>query len=129
MLISSSGEQRVIVRPDLTLHVVLQCPTIAQTGKGGEVVKLEREQAEAVALEALTYLAQDPDRLGRFLVQTGTGPEQVRERYSDPDFLSGVLDYLLSDESLLITFVEERGLEPALPAAARRELPGADAEI
>ena len=93
------------------------------------MVKLEREQAEAVALEALTYLAQDPDRLGRFLVQTGTGPEQVRERYSDPDFLSGVLDYVLSDESLLITFVEERGMAPLLPAAARRELPGADAVI
>ena len=93
------------------------------------MVKLEREQAEAVALEALTYLAQDPDRLGRFLVQTGIGPEQVRERYSDPEFLSGILDYLLSDESLLIAFVEERHMEPLIPAAARRELPGADAEI
>lgn len=93
------------------------------------MVKLERGQAEAVALEALTYLAQDPDRLGSFLVQTGIGPEQVRERYSDPEFLSGILDYLLSDESLLIAFVEERGMEPLLPAAARRELPGADAEV
>jgi len=93
------------------------------------VVKLEREQAEAVALEALAYLVQDSDRLGLFLGQTGTGPEQVRERYSDPEFLSGVLDYLLSDETLLIAFVEERGMMPALPAAARRELPGADGEI
>ena len=56
------------------------------------------------------------------------GPEQVRERCSDPEFLAGVLDHVLSDETLLIAFVEERGLDPLLPAAARRELPGADAE-
>ena len=92
-------------------------------------MKLEREQAEAVALEALTYLAQDPDRFACFLVQTGTGPEQIRERYCDPEFLSGVLDYFLSDEALLITFVEEQGREPLLLAAARRVLPGANAEI
>jgi hypothetical protein len=92
-------------------------------------MKLEREQAEAVALEALTYLAQDPDRLGCFLVQSGTGPEQIRERHCDPEFLSGVLDYFLSDEALLIAFVEEYGREPLLLAAARRALPGANAEI
>ena len=91
-------------------------------------MKLEREQAEVVALEALAFLALEADRLGRFLGLTGMGPEQVRERCSDPEFLAGVLDHVLSDETLLIAFVEERGLDPLLPAAARRELPGADAE-
>ena len=91
-------------------------------------MKLEREQAEVVALEALAFLALESDRLGRFLGLTGTGPEQVRDRYSDPEFLAGVLDHVLSDETLLIAFVEERGLDPMLPAAARRELPGGDAE-
>ncbi len=91
-------------------------------------MKLESEQAEVVALKALAFLALEADRLGRFLGLTGMGPEQVRERCSDPEFLAGVLDHVLSDETLLIAFVEERGLDPLLPAAARRELPGADAE-
>ncbi len=91
-------------------------------------MKLGRAQAEVVALEALAFLALESDRLGRFLGLSGTGPDQVRDRCSDPEFLAGVLDHLLSDESLLIAFVEERSLDPMLPAAARRELPGADVD-
>lgn len=91
-------------------------------------MKLGREQAEVVALEAFAFLALESDRLARFLSQTGAGPEQVRDLYSDPEFLAGVLDHILSDETLLVAFIGERGLDPMLPAAARRELPGADAE-
>ena len=83
------------------------------------------EQAEAMALRALAYIAGDEDRFSRFLLATGTTPEDVRQRVAEPDFLSGVIDYLLSDDALLIAFAEDASLDPSTVALARYSLPGA----
>lgn len=85
---------------------------------------MKREQAETVALQALAFLGEDPQVLGGFLAQTGCGPDEIRERLNDPAFLGGVLDYLLSDEALLLRFCAEHDLPPTVPARARRALPG-----
>src|SRR5437773_1706072 len=58
--------------------------------------------AEALALHALAFLAEDPERLGRFLALTGIGPADLKARAGEPEFLGGVLDHLLSDERLLL---------------------------
>ena len=92
-------------------------------------MKFEQEKGEALALEGLSFLAQDPDRLRHFLNVTGVRSDEVRERYSDPEFLAGVLDYLLSDETLLIAFVELIGVDPTLLIVARQELPGAYIDV
>jgi Protein of unknown function (DUF3572) len=81
--------------------------------------------AEALALHALTFLAGDPQRLGRFLALTGTGPADLRTQAGEPAFLGGVLDYLLGDETLLLAFCKEYDLPPDVAAQARRLLPGA----
>ena len=86
------------------------------------------EQAEAVALRALAFIAGDEDRFSRFLLATGTTPEDVRRRAAEPDFLSGVIDYLLSDDALLIAFAEDASLDPSTVAAVRYLLPGAVVE-
>jgi hypothetical protein len=86
------------------------------------------EQAEAVALRALAYLAGDEERFHRFLLSTGTTPADVRRRAGEPDFLSGVIDHLLTDDALLIAFAEDAALEPSAVVAARRRLPGAAPE-
>ena len=52
-------------------------------------------------------------------------PEDVRQRVAEPDFLSGVIDYLLSDDALLIAFAEDASLDPSTVALARYSLPGA----
>ena len=83
------------------------------------------EQAEAVALRALAFLAGDEDRFSRFLLSTGATPEDVRRRAAEPDFLSGVIDHLLTDDALLIAFAEDAALEPSAVVAARYRLPGA----
>lgn len=85
----------------------------------------ERDGAEALALRALAFLADDPERLGRFLALSGIGPGELRSRAADPALLGGVLDHLLADERLLIAFIEASGLKPEEPARARRHLPGA----
>lgn len=74
-----------------------------------------REAAEAVAIQALTYIAGDPERLGQFLAVTGVGPAQIRTAAAHPDFLAGVLEYLISDEALLTAFAAEAGLRPTDP--------------
>ena len=60
-----------------------------------------REAAEALAVQALSYIAQDGERLGRFLSLTGIGPAEIRSAAREPGFLAGVLDYLAGDERLL----------------------------
>lgn len=86
------------------------------------------EQAETLALRALAYIAGDEQRFQRFLLATGTTPDDVRRRAADPDFLSGVYDHMLADEALLVAFAEEAGLAPSKIAAARYRLPGAAIE-
>ena len=49
------------------------------------------EDAEIIALKGLDYLAQDADRLGRFIALTGIGPAQLRAEANTPAVLAGVL--------------------------------------
>jgi hypothetical protein len=83
-----------------------------------------REAAETLAISALTYLAAEPEALGGFLATTGIGPEQIRTAARDPEFLSGVLDYFLSDEALLLAFAKSEGINPAEIQRARAAFGG-----
>jgi hypothetical protein len=84
-----------------------------------------REAAETLAVTALSYLASDPEQLGRFLATTGIGPERIREAARDPSFLVGVLDYFASDETLLVAFAREAGFDPSHVERARAALSSA----
>jgi hypothetical protein len=88
--------------------------------------KLEpsRQKAEALAIQALSFFAADPERLGRFLASTGIGPQDIRQAACESGFLAGVLDYVVSDERLLKSFAEESQAAPRDIAAALRALTG-----
>ncbi len=86
--------------------------------------RADREAAESLAIQALTYLAGEPDRLGRFLALCGLGPEQVRLAAIEPGFLAGVLEYLSSDEALLLGFADHARVDPAEIARAQAALSG-----
>ena len=73
---------------------------------------LSQEAAEGLAIQALTFIAGDGERLGRFLAITGIGPAQIRAAAQESGFLIGVLDYLAGDERLLSAFAAETGLDP-----------------
>ncbi|HEY3778128.1 MAG TPA: DUF3572 family protein [Rhizomicrobium sp.] len=68
---------------------------------------------DILALEALAFLADSPDDLTAFMVVSGMDPASLRARAGEPEFLAGVLDYLLSEEKLLLRFCEARAVEPA----------------
>lgn len=83
-----------------------------------------REVAEAVAIQAFTFIAGEPERLGRFLAVTGIGPAEIRAASGEPGFMTGVLEYLISDEALLTSFAAEAGLRPEDPVRALVALGG-----
>ena len=81
-----------------------------------------REVAEIVAIQALSFVAGDPERLGAFLAETGIGPETLRSAATDPHFLAGVLDFVLRDDATVKAFATVSELDPATIAAAREVL-------
>jgi Protein of unknown function (DUF3572) len=81
-----------------------------------------RQAAEMLAIQALAFIAEDPQRLGRFLDITGIAPEQIRTAARESGFLAGVLEHMLADESLLIAFADSAGVDPAEVARARSAL-------
>ena len=87
-------------------------------------VPMRLEAAEGLAIQALTFIAGDSERLGRFLAVTGIGPAEIRAASREPSFLAGVLEYLVSDERLAAAFAAEAGCEPADLAKAHTSLGG-----
>jgi hypothetical protein len=85
---------------------------------------LTQEAAEGLAIQALTFIAGDGERLGRFLATSGIGPAQIRAAAQEPGFLIGVLDYLAGDERLLSAFAAETGNDPAHVGKALAALGG-----
>jgi len=85
-----------------------------------------QEAAEALAIQVLSFIAGDAERLGQFLATTGIGPAEIRAASAQPEFLSGVLEYLASDDRLLTAFAAESDLDPATIDTARRLLGGGD---
>jgi hypothetical protein len=81
-----------------------------------------REVAEIVAIQALSFIASDGEKLGRFLAETGIGPETLRASASDPHFLTGVLDFVLRDDATVGAISESSGHHPTTIAAARMAL-------
>ena len=75
--------------------------------------RMTPEAAEGLAVQALTHIAGDSERLGRFLAVTGIGPAEIRAAAREPGFLIGVLEYLAGDERLLAAFAAETGADPA----------------
>lgn len=83
---------------------------------------MTRERAEAVAVEALSFLGRSPDRLVRFLEVTGMEPGTLRAAARTPSFLAGLMDYVAADEELLLAFAEDAGATPDSVMQARHLL-------
>lgn len=84
--------------------------------------RITAETAETLAIQALTFIAGDGERLGRFLAATGIGPADIRAVAREPRFLAGILDHLESDEALLLAFAAEAGIDPTDVGHARTAL-------
>jgi hypothetical protein len=85
-------------------------------------VQNPREVAEIVAIQALNFVAGDPERLGLFLAETGIGPQNLRAAAANPAFLASVLDFVLRDDATVKAFAKAAELHPTNVAAAREVL-------
>lgn len=73
---------------------------------------MSAEAAEALAIQALGFLAEDSERLTRFFGVTGLDPSGIRDLVGEPGFLAGVLAYLASDEQTAREFIAHTGCAP-----------------
>lgn len=100
---------------------------ISRNPSGAGTPTFGRGDAEALAIEALGFIASDPILMPRFLAMSGIEAEQIRRAAAEPGFLAGVLGFLLGHEPSLMAFCEATGTDPAAVGRARRALPdGAD---
>jgi Protein of unknown function (DUF3572) len=84
--------------------------------------RLTLDDAETLALQGLTFLASDPERMSRFFALTGLGPGELRSWAESPRLQVAVFDHLMGDESLLLVFAAEAGIAPGDAVAARQLL-------
>lgn len=90
--------------------------------------RIERADAESIAIDALAYVAGDERLLPRFLAMSGIDAGAVRHAAREPGFLAGVLRFVTAHEPTLIAFSQACGHDPAAVATALRALPfGEDA--
>ena len=67
---------------------------------------------DGLAIQALAFIAGDPEHASRFLALSGIAAGDLRRAAGDPGFLLGVMDYLVGDEPLLLSFAAQAGLGP-----------------
>ena len=85
-----------------------------------------RRAAETLAAQAFSWVAEDADRLNAFMAMTGAGPADVVRNATSARFLGTVLDYILTEDALVIAFCDSRSISYTLPIQARALLPGGE---
>jgi Protein of unknown function (DUF3572) len=81
-------------------------------------------QAATLALKGLAYLANSESSLGRFLDLSGAGRDTLGARADEPEFLVSLLDFMLTNEELLIGFCDESSTDVRAVHMARHVLAG-----
>ena len=81
-----------------------------------------------MAMSAFSVLIADDERLSRFFDLTGLRPETIRQAAAAPGFLGAVLDYVASDEGLLLAVAEALSVKPERIMEARHTLSPAELE-
>ena len=80
------------------------------------------DHAATLALDALTFVLNDPLRADRFIGMTGLTPDNLRGRLADPSTLAAILVFLEAHEPDLLECAESTGHTPDALVAARQTL-------
>ncbi len=86
--------------------------------------RLSESEAEAVAAQGLLFLSEETDRLERFMALSGLSVDELRKTAYDRGILTGILEYVLSDDSLVLGLAEFADIAPETPAIALYALQG-----
>ena len=85
---------------------------------------MKKDQAETLAIQALSWLASDEEILSQFLNVTGAAPGDLRARAAEPEFLGFVLDFIMRDDETILGFCNAIGAAPEAIPRARATLGG-----
>ena len=85
-----------------------------------------RKAAETLGVQAFSWVAEDADRLNAFMVMTGASPADVVKNISQAAFLGTVLDYILTEDALVVAFCDDRHFAYTSVMQARALLPGGE---
>ena len=75
-------------------------------------VRMGPERAEILGLEALGWLAGEPEGLERLFAASGLDLAALKEAAGDRELRRAVVEFLLSQEDLLLRFCEEKSIPP-----------------
>lgn len=91
-----------------------------ETGNGEFLVplRLTSPSLEELAGYCLQHLTQNPDQLAEFMVQSGLTPENLRRLVGTSGFSHGLVDYVASNEGLLVAVSAGAGIKPETFTAA-----------
>ena len=91
-------------------------------------MKLARDRAEVLALQALAFIASDKDLLPRFLALTGMDVDGLRTAAGETGTLIAVMDFVMFDDTLVGRFAEFASLEPDVAGLIRFALAGPEVD-
>ena len=91
-------------------------------------MKLARDRAEVLALQALAFIASDEDLLPRFLALTGMDVDGLRTAAGETGTLIAVTDFIMFDDTLVGRFAEFASLEPDVAGQSRFALAGPEVD-
>ena len=80
------------------------------------------DEAELLAIKALSYMADSEGTLDRFAAESGVSEGDIRQHIGERPFLIAVLDFLMANEALLVEFAEGQKIDPRLVGLAHHML-------
>ncbi|MDO5630474.1 MAG: DUF3572 domain-containing protein [Paracoccus sp. (in: a-proteobacteria)] len=83
-----------------------------------------QDSARDLAVEALGFIAADPEMVQALLANAGLRPEDLRHLATSPDLGQFVLDFILEDDRRVLDFAASTGIRPEAVMAARTVLAG-----
>jgi hypothetical protein len=86
----------------------------------------EQDTAEALALEALGWIASDDALIAGFMETTGLSGADLLHRAGEGEVLAAAVDFLLAEDSRVIGFCAATGHATDAPGRARSFLAGGD---
>lgn len=86
------------------------------------------EDAEAMAIQSLSWLIGQPDLLNRFMALVGVEASSIRQAAAEPGFLAAVTGFLMAHEPTLLAFCTENDVQAERVAACHHKLAGPESE-
>jgi hypothetical protein len=83
-----------------------------RNGHNALPLKLPTPSLAELAEFCLNYLAQNPEQLAEFMGISGLDPQGLRGAVGTEGFARGLLDYVVSNESLLLAVCAQNNISP-----------------